>query len=723
MTKPFVEQLAEIFGPAEAEFLREFQPQKTNTERPIYMDKLPAFARVVAAQFQDILKSNSAFVADIDADAFWELYLASFPEGTNPLFKKRTEHDCSTCKQFVRHAGRTISIKDGKVSTVWDVASQAHGPYFEVAAKLAEKLRQVGVRDIFRVGKSESQFGAIKTHSLDENKNAVTWNHLHTGPIPRSFQADSPDAVRGDYRTTVQVFERGLAELQPEAIDTVLELIQSNGLYRGAEHKGLVQEFQKRQRAYRAFGTRTLDRQRFVWENADNVAVARFRSTVIGTLVQDLSEGKGLEHSVQSFETKVAPQNYKRTTSLVTESMAKAAMKTIEELGLEPALERRYAVIGDVSVNDVLWADGTTKPLMKGGVADLLAQHVASTRPDAKGDERAEEIFLEDFMKMLPEVQSMEVFFAGRHTGNLMALTAPVHPEPKQLFKWNNDFAWSYGGNVADSIKERVKKAGGRVDGALRISLSWFNYDDLDLHVHEPAGRGARSVQDHIFFGNKMGWTGGNLDVDMNAGHGTTRTPVENVVWPKAPPDGAYRVIVNNYNCREVADPGFVVEVECGGKLTHYSYNKPVRGQANVSVLTLHMKNGQISDITVNDAGISASNISQEKWGLSTEKYVKVKTVMLSPNYWGENKAGNQHTFLVLEGAKSDEDMRGFYNEFLHQRLEPHRKVFEVIGDKTKCRPTEGQLAGLGFSHTKEDVFRVRVQQGKRQRILDVHVV
>jgi hypothetical protein len=76
----------------------------------------------------------------------------------------------------------------------------------------------------------------------------------------------------------------------------------------------------------------------------------------------------------------------------------------------------------------------------------------------------------------------------------------------------------------------------------------------------------------------------------------------------------------------------------------------------------------------------------------------------------------------LIDGAKSDEDTRGFYNEFLHPRLEPNRKVFEVIGDKTKCRPTEGQLSGLGFSSTKKDNFIVRVQQGKKSRLFNVQV-
>lgn len=694
------------------------------------MTLFPAFYRMVAESFQKMAKDNTnLFVADLDGDELWTKYLASFPPGTDPIFKKRTEHDCSCCKQFIRRAGTVVVISDGKLYTVWDSATKhASEPYSVVATALRDALHSVGIRDIFKVGKNEAQFGSQQTRSLDkETQKALTWNHFYTGEIPRNFRSMLPDTDRGNYRTTVQVFERGLVELAADAVSTVLSLIQSNALYRGEEHKRAVLEFQKMQNLY--FATAGVDnavqaKSLFVWENASSPA-ARFRNTVIGTLVQDLSEGKGLEHAVQSFETKVAPQNYKRTTALITPGMVKKAMETIETLGLEPALERRFAVIGDVSVNDVKWVDGAAKPLMKGGIGNVLMEHaVATTRSSAKDEERAEAISIDEFMtKVLPEAQSMELFFTGRHLGNLMALTAPVHPEPKQLFRWGNDFAWSYAGNITDSIKERVKKAGGKVEGALRVSLSWFNHDDLDLHIHEPSGRGMRGLNNHIYYANRCGWTGGVLDVDMNAGGGTTREPVENIVWATKPLDGAYRVAVHNFRHRESSDPGFVVEMECGGKVSHYSYNKQVRDQQEITVMTLHMKNGVVERVEPGDAGITSANISQEKWGLTTERYVKVSTVMFSPNYWGANYGiGNKHTFFVLEGCKSDEDMRGFFNEFLHPRLEPHRKVFEVIADKTKCRPTEGHLAGLGFSSTKTDEFLVRVQQGKKQRIFNVLV-
>lgn len=684
----------------------------------------PSFARLVAATFQRLAKSGPVFVSGVSGDDLYTAYIAAFPDGTDPIFKKRTEHDCGCCKSFIRRVGNVVTINaDGHVNTIWDDASKnAPPPYNHVATALREKVLASPIDNLFRVSTKESSFGVQTSRSQDAvTKKVLTWEHFYTGQIPADLRVAAPGTVCGDFRTTVDVFERGLTELSSDALDTVRSLIDGNNLYRGEEHLPAVKQFQKSQRAYLKMDE--AHRRTFAWAHAADSA-ARFRNTVIGTLVQDLSAGVDLEAAVRSFESKVAPQNYKRTTAIITPAMVKKAMETIHELDLESALERRFATIRDISVNDVLWVDGATKPLMKGGIGDVLMSHARSTSVASVDESRSEDIAIDDFIaRVLPEATSMEVLFKNEHVGNLMALTAPSHPEPKQLFRWSNDFAWSYGGNVADSIKERVKKAGGRVEGTLlRVSLSWTNFDDLDLHIYEPAGRGVRNLSDHICFSSKRGASGGCLDVDMNAGGGTTRDPVENVVWTSKMPDGAYKVVVNSYCQRETTDVGFVVEVESEGKLSHFTYNKAVRNRADVTVCTLHMKGGAIDLIEQGDPGISSAAVKQDKWGLTTEQFVKVNTVTLSPNYWSDNAVGNKHTFFVLDGCKCDEDLRGIFNEFLHPRLEAHRKVFEVIGDKTKCQPTEGQLAGIGFSSTKKDSFVIRVRNGNAQRMYNVRI-
>lgn len=664
---------------------------------------------------QLLVKPNEVFITDVKGDDLFAAYLAAFPAGTNPIVKTRTDHDCNCCKQFVRNVGMVVRLHpDGSCHTVWDEAARSNlYPYALVAKVLQEIVLKAKVVDRFILDAKFPRFGKDVTRSLDPNTNNVkSLYHFYTGDLPKAFLSTSVGTELNRYRTAAQVMERGLNELTTEAIDMVSSLIEANSLYRGEEHRNAVAAFHTLHQTYHALPVTA--RNHFIWRNTGNPA-AMFKNTVIGTLVQDLSEGKDVEQAVRAFEHKVAPTNYKRTTALVTPGMVQKALTTIRELGLEEALERRFARIEDVSVNDVLWVDSSVKPLMKGGLEGTLMAAVGKNAPKASAPEAAEDITLSDFMtRIVPETTSMDIWFSNDQVGNMMSITAPIHPEPKQLFKWDNDFAWSYGGNVTDSIKERVKKAGGRVDNvALRVSLSWYNYDDLDLHVHGPKGL-------HIFFGNRKGATGGHLDVDMNVGPGGSREAVENIMWADMVPNGEYTVSVNNFNQRETSDVGFVLEVENQGNLIHYAFNKMVKNKDTIMALNLTLKDNKITRCDIVDSSIVASTLNQEKWGLTTNAWVKVNTIMLSPNYWGNNAVGNKHTFFVVDGAHNNEPCRGIYNEFLNNKLESHRKVFELIGDKTKCVPTENQLSGLGFSSTRHVQFKVKVKQGNRQRIFNV---
>jgi hypothetical protein len=282
------------------------------------------------------------------------------------------------------------------------------------------------------------------------------------------------------------------------------------------------------------------------------------------------------------------------------------------------------------------------------------------------------------------------------------------------LFKWGNPFSWSYTGGITDAIKERVKDAGGRVEGELRVSLAWHNHDDLDLHAHEPNGN-------HIYFGNKRvrHASSGMLDVDMNAGHGTTRTPVENIIWTDKyqMPEGVNLIRVHNYSHRETAHTGFMVQIECAGEVWEFAYPKNPKNQAYQDIVryTYSRTNGLCID-----GSTHAAVAQQQHWGLRTCQFHPVRMLLLSPNYWGENSLGNKHYFFILDGCVAEEAPRPFYNEFLKPELEVHRKVFEILGSKIQVEPTAHQLSGLGFSETQRAEVLVRVETLKAKRVLKV---
>lgn len=650
------------------------------------MSSFDHFAALVAKNF-DRMSKGELFVTIDDRDLVWDAYLAAFPEGTNPMFRERTEHDCSCCKQFIRNIGNVVVIEGNTLKTVWDV-SGAPAPYDVVAAELDRLVKSQPITGLFR--SKEPRYGNKQTIERAPDGTDIRWDHFH-GTLASRHKTQSPAEARGAYASTVAVFKRGLEEVTDYAIDTVLDLIRSGNLYRGQEHLAVIQGFRQLKTTYAKLTTDS-ERDAFVWSNASTPG-ARVRNSAVGTLLQDLSEGKDLEHAVSAFERIMAPTNYKRPKALITQSMVKNAMATIKEQGLETALERRPAKLEDVSVNNVLWVNNSVQGQMKDGIEGLLMESVTQAKPKGK----AEDIGIDDFMtQVVSKTTAMDVFVRNALQSNFMVLTAPVHDDVQPLFKWANNFGWSYDGNITDSIKEKVKRAGGNTNAPVRVSLAWFDRDDLDIHVYEPN-------ENHIFFGNK----GGKLDVDMNAGGRCSDEPVENVSWVN-PKDGVHRVAVHNY-CRRTSSPGgFVIEVENHGQVYQFSYTGVVLDKQTIDVGSFTVRDGSIVSIDFTKDMVGGG-ISTEKWGVNTEQFVPVSTVMLSPNHWDENEVGNKHWFFMLDGCRNDEPVRGIYNEFLASGLEKHRKVFEVLGEKTKCAPTNEQLSGIGFSSTREDSALIRV--------------
>jgi hypothetical protein len=644
------------------------------------------------------MSQHELYRTSVEGQEVWDAYLAAFPEGTNEIFRVRTEHDGSYDRNVVRRIGNVVAVVNGQLVSVWDVPNLPY-PYDVVAGKLAALVKASPVCNLFR--EKEQKLGYITTTERLEDGSIKTWDHFHVD-IASQHRSNDIGTVLGNARTTVEMFQRAVDELKISAIDDVLQLISENALYRGAEFKASILGFKELCKQFEAAPNKNV----FLWSVAAGSPFARFKNTVIGTLISDLSDGMDLDAAVRSFEMKVAPTNYKRPTALITQGMVKAAMQTINELGLESALNRRFAKISDVSVNNVLWVNGTAAAQMKGGVEDLLMSSIAVKAPNSG---EVENITLQAFVRdVLPKAGNMEVLFKNNLQKNLVSITAPVDDDVKQLFKWNNNFGWSYNGEITDSIKEKVKSAGGNVNADLRVSLAWFNGDDLDLHSYSPYG--------HIYFGNKIGI----LDVDMNAGFAkNTKDPVENQSWV-LPRDGEYEIKVNQWNKRSSDNVGFQLEIECGNQLHQLSFEQGVIDGATISAVKFKMNKGVLSDLVVLNPSLKHQGFSQAVWGLNTENFVKVDTLMLSPNYWDDNAVGNKHWFFILNGCTNPEATRGIYNEFLHGSLESHRKVFEVLGSKTKCPVADEQLSGLGFSSTRGDEVIVRVTGTKINKTYNV---
>ena len=647
------------------------------------------FKNAVASQFNK-MKDYPLFRTGVGKGTLWDTYLSSFPPGTNLIYRERTEYDCNCCRQFIRAIGNVVAIVDNKLVSIWD--ADIDDPNYQIVSDtLSLLVKSAPIENVF--------LHAERTAGVDKNFESIvagikTWEHFFIN-IPRQNFCRGKDigTKLGEARALHDVMYRSLVELTDDAIDTVLELIAQNSLYRGKEHQHAVVKFKKLKAEFDSQENKDL----FVWSNIKIVpiSIAKIRNTAIGNLLTDLSRGIDLEKAVTAFEKIMGGDNYKRPTALVTGRMVEQAKERIEEKGLTSALQRRYANIIDISINDILFANREAKQVMTGNVFNEIISSIGDKKP--KHLDKVEEIPIDKFIKdILPMATSIEVMPENSHTSNFVSLIAPVDPTAGNLFKWPNNYSWAYNGDVADSIKERIKRAGGTVTGDLCCRLAWFNHDDLDFHMIEPD-------EYRIYYSNKqkLSPSGGMLDVDMNAGRGESREPVENIFYKDRfrMKEGTYSLQVHNFCYRESSNVGFEVEVDFLSQTWKFAYEKLVRNQEFIEVMRFAYTHKDGIKVIYS---LPVSTMSKNIWGIMTNTFRKVNVLMMSPNHWeGSSGIGNKHYFFMLEGCVNPGEARGFFNEFLKEELNQDRKVFEIVGSKMKAPATTDQLSGLGFSSTK----------------------
>lgn len=672
------------------------------------------FKEKLQDQIETMLLTSHLFMVDVDKDSLWNLYLESFKPEDNPVFRERREFDCNCCKRFIRQFGGVVAI-DSNYNKVglWDI--NVSGTKFEPSVlALRETIHAFPVRDIFVT--KEPHLGVDRTPDKDTD---IIWHHLYYN-TPSDYlnkTSKSNEDIMGRKRTQKETLLRALNELTTDAVSIVLELIGDNNLHRGEENKGLLESFQILQNKY----IETIlsvggDQNNFGWVASVDASGALYgiRNSSIGTLLVDLSEGRELTEAVKAYEDKVSGTNYKRPKPIFTAGMRKKAQEKIEEMGFKESLPRRFARIDDITANNVLFVDRTVK--IKGGddPFERLAKAETKKKPSLEG---VEEISIEKFIEdVLPNVERLSVFMTNDLESNLVSLIAPVNPHSKTMFKWDNNFSWAYKGNVATSMKERVKSAGGDVTGDLRFSIQWDHHDDLDAHCAIPNGRkiSYRAKRDDI--------TRGELDVDIITPSSDPRVvngiAVENITFPNRYflPKGEYMFSIHNYNKR-TGSGGFSAEIEFDGKVYSYNHPSPIRNNDTVLVGTVKWDGKNFS--SMNGKGMKSSESSREIWGINTNDFVPVNMVMYSPNYWNGDGVGNKQYMFMLKGCKNQENPNGFYNEFLNQELSSERKVMEALGNIMKVSETDNQLSGLGFSSTKRSEMLVKVE-GSYSRTLKI---
>ena len=660
------------------------------------------FKQVFQSNFNQLIEGQvQLYVTDVNKHELWDGYLAAFPDD------ERQGFNCNCCRQFICNYGNVVAIKDGAIKSMWDFAVD-DVMYSEVIAALNNLVCESNITNVFVT--KQSKLGIDRSLDLSNSKYNKEWQHLFA-QLPRTLVTSScltEDTIKHNKRVKCEAFKSILDSISIDATETLLDLIAQNKLYRGESNKAKLNELLRHQQQYAQL---TVNKSNYCWSNCDRY-ITDLHGSSLGDLLVELTNGRDLDAAIRFYESKVSGGSYMRTNQVISsKKQVEEANLQVIELGLESALNRRFANESDINVNDALFINRSQK--LNTNVFDSILDEVPV---NPKTLTKLTEVSIDDFIKsILPSATNIELLLESRHSGNLVSLVTAVDSAAPTLFKWDNSFSWVYNGGNTDSMKERVKAAGGRVYNVVsRFSIQWNddgdNSIDFDAHCIEPNGC------EIAYYDKHSRTTGGTLDVDITSPG--REVAVENIVHVdrRRMIDGNYEYFVRNYSSR-TSNGGFTAELEIDGTLFSYVYDKNLRGGERIPVVTV--KFNKLTGFTIvkslDSSGSSVS--SKEIWGIKTNLFHNVNLISLSPNHW-TTAIGEKHYLFMIEGCINSDNPRSIFNEYLKSELVQHsRKVFDVLGDKLKTPSCSNQLSGVGFNSTLRNDFVVRVNGNRIMRV------
>lgn len=704
------------------------------------------FNQAIQKQFT-AMQDYKLFRLNISGQQIWDMYLRSFKPQDDPIFRdpNSSTHTCNNDMNFIRRYGNVVAIDNNyNIISMFDI--EVIGTIYEDSVKAIQKLitTKGKIENVFfetfeelnslpyeRCTKNQEKFqlGHIKTLKKYTQEEADKFGKVNTQDVYEFWHfhtylssmfvdtsGKSVESIMGSYRDAKNVFERAMLEIPLDTLILVKDLIIQGSLLNGDAHLFKLEQFIPLKEEYDSLPAKVKDN--WCWVKSYNLPIAKFRNELIGTLCVELAEGVELNEACLTWNKRVDPANYMKAKAPITQRQINEAQKFIEENGYTESFNRRFAVLSDIDISEIKHMNVDGKEVKAAGLFAGVQPSV-STRHKRSQFDGIEEVSIEDFMaKILPTCTSVEAFMENRFENNLVSLITANAMDSKPIFKWNNNYSWTYNGNLTgkSQIKEAVKTAGGNVDGVLTCRLAWNDEDqkdksDLDLWCIQPnreaIGFNSGFRKDS---GNKFSSCGGQLDVDDRGG--ADKIHVENIYFKtlNTLKDGNYRFYVHQYSARN--SKGFKAEIEFNGEVYSYTYSKAVSGQVDIATVTL--KNGEFS--IKHHLQETASN--KTLWNIQSGEFHKVNLVCLSPNHWGSNNVGNKHYFFMLDGCHSDVSLRSFHNEYLNGDLLTYRKVTEVLADTTRLAPTKQQLAGLGFSQGVDNDLIVKLKGSFNRTLL-----
>lgn len=361
-------------------------------------------------------------------ESLFDVFLAHLPE------EVRQYHNCSACRHFFKRYGNLVTITPtGEVvPSIW--------PSYPFSVKVPEIYHRA-IKAIYNKVANGRVVGLFLS-PLTTWGYPVTgdWTHFYVTPgRPYEGVVKTANQAMAAKFEDFKTIRRALSEFRPDTLTEALRVLESDRLFRSERFLGPIRWLIETQNTCQAHSWSNFDPINRLWR-AVATAPEGFchpRSSVIGTLLEDIAAGYTFSQVKARFDAKVHPLQYQRPQAAPAAGNVKRAEDIVAKLGIARSLERRFARLDEVKA---FWSPkGLNTPeteLTSGGVFSHL--QTKDQQEVTKG------LVLPDvtltwakfYQTVLPEAEKIE-FLVPHQQSHFGALLTATHPDAPPILKWD----------------------------------------------------------------------------------------------------------------------------------------------------------------------------------------------------------------------------------------------------------------------------------------------
>lgn len=313
------------------------------------MDGYERLLADVQLEFDMRVKNGKEPVFTTDATGLYDKLLQKIPE------EARQHYNCRACRRFVDKYGGLVVVTDagGLKPAVWP--SGVPQFFKEGVEDIRKAVSRANITGVFYT--SEKVLGTPVTGPWEHLSLSIPAGMRYSKALSTAFQGAAEK--REDFILLSKAVEKYSMDIVQEAVN----ILRSDVLYGGEK----VLKPAEWLLAVKVDTEKRRGKKNLLWKYAATAPTGycHISENMLGTLLDDIYEGRSLESIKRRFGEKMDPTKYQRPQAAPTAGNVAAAEKIVEQLGLERSLRRRFARLEELPL---IWKPEVEKVRAVGGV-------------------------------------------------------------------------------------------------------------------------------------------------------------------------------------------------------------------------------------------------------------------------------------------------------------------------------------------------------------------